>query len=110
VGEPQSTVTSVGQIVTLLRDGVATIGVCYLGWKVRDWIQPAIDFFKKANIFMDESTKNQRALNEGMVLLLNNHLPHIEKALGVRRGYTVEVAEPMGTTQPLVDDPTDKEL
>ena len=47
--DPVSTVTSVGQVVAVLRDGIVTVGVCYLGWKMRDWVQPAFDFFKKAD-------------------------------------------------------------
>ena len=108
--DPLSTVSSVGQIVAVLRDGVATVAVGYAGWKARCWIQPALDFFSKANIFMDESTRNQKVMTEGMTLLLNNHLPHIEKAMGVRKGRTVEVAEPLEESEPLVDVPADKDL
>ena len=109
--DPLSTVSSVGQVIAVLRDGVATIAVGYAGWKARCWIQPALDFFRKANIFMDESTRNQKVMTDGMVTLLNNHLPHIEAAVGARKNKTVDVAEPINDVQSvLVDVPPDKDL
>jgi hypothetical protein len=106
--DPVSTVTSVGQVVAVLRDGIATVAVCVIGWKARDWVQPVFDFFKKANLFMDESTRNQKVMTDGMVTLLNNHLPHIEAALGAHKGRTVEVAEPIAEVV-MVDVPADKD-
>jgi hypothetical protein len=89
--DPVSTVTSVGQVVAVLRDGIATVAVCVIGWKARDWVQPAFDFFKKANLFMDESSKSLKDLSEGLTLIRTNDLKHLPGEIAVAINHKPEV-------------------
>lgn len=83
---------TIGELISTIRDTVFILGVPYLGWKARSWIQPAIDFFKRANSFFDLSEAHIRRVESGMRVLLNNHLSHIQSDLGhisgrVPRGF-----------------------
>ena len=75
---------SVSEVIALLRDIGFFFGVLFFGWKARGWFQPGIDFFRRANIFMDKMQEGVVALQHDMQLLLVNHLPHIEKHLGIK--------------------------
>lgn len=79
--DPVSTVTSVGHLATMLRDLVASGAVLFIGWKARDIVQPMIEFFKKANLFMDETSTVLTGMQGDMKLVMNNHIPHMARDL-----------------------------
>jgi len=64
----------IGEAISSIRDIVVVIGVLTFGWKIRGWVQPGIDFFKMATLFMVDMRRD-------MHTLLNNHLLHIESDL-----------------------------
>lgn len=72
----------VGELISSVRDMVFVLGVPYLGWKARAWVQPGIDFFKRANKFFDLGETHMQKVEVGMQVLLNNHLSHIQSDLG----------------------------
>lgn len=70
---------TIGELASSIRD-IAIVGTTLtLGWKARAFIQPGVDFFKKANSFMD-------TMSAGMELLLTNHLPHMHTELKTMAG------------------------
>jgi hypothetical protein len=75
--EPQTVTLTISELFAILRDMVFVVGFAISGWKLRSWIQPGIDFFKRATTHMD-------VMELGMEKLLENHLPHIESALKPR--------------------------
>lgn len=70
-------VSNVGQIVSVLKDAGFLISTVVVGWKARDLFQPIKDFFCKANLFMDESSKTLKSLDSNMNTLMTNHLSHL---------------------------------
>lgn len=93
---------TVGELLSSLRDTIFIFGVPYLGWKARGWVQPGIDFFKRANKFFDLGEAHIRRVESGMQVLLNNHLSHIQSDLGHLSGR-----EPRGSVY-LQDEHPDK--
>jgi hypothetical protein len=73
---------SVGEAISSLRDIVFILGILLFGWKIRGWVQPGIDFFKRANRFFDIGEQHIQRVESGMQMLLNNHLTHIQSDLG----------------------------
>ena len=65
---------TIGELASSIRDATIIAATILVGWKARGWIQPCLDFFKKADTFMDSMTL-------GMNILLTNHLPHLQKDL-----------------------------
>ena len=94
-----------GEVISSLRDIVFILGVLTIGWKIRSWIQPIIEFFERANEFFDRSEAHIERVESGMKVLLNNHLSHIQSDLGHLSGR-----EPRNSfyTQDFHDDPPDE--
>lgn len=69
---------TVGQLVTMLRDGSILVSILVFGWKARDLVQPPIDFFKQAKMMFERATKHMDTMEAGMNILLTNHLTHIQ--------------------------------
>jgi hypothetical protein len=72
---------TVGQLVTMLRDGGILVSILVFGWKVRGLVQPLIDFFSQAKSLFERATRHMDAMETGMNVLLSNHLSHIEQDL-----------------------------
>jgi len=83
---------NVGELISSLRDVVFILGMLTVGWKVRSWVQPVIDFFHRANEFFDRSEEHIQRVESGMQMLLNNHLSHIQSDLGHISGREVRGA------------------
>ena len=98
---------SVGELLSSLRDITLILSMLTIGWKARAWIQPGIDFFKRANKFFDLGEAHIQRVESGMQILLNNHLSHIQSDLGHLSGreprqsaYTVDChSEPEETSK-----------
>lgn len=73
---------TVGELISSIRDLTVILGTLTIGWKVRSWVQPLVDFFKRANTFFDMGEKHIQRVEAGMNVLLNNHLHHIQADLG----------------------------
>jgi hypothetical protein len=73
---------NVGELISNLRDITITVATLTIGWKARSWIQPIVEFFKRANEFFDRSEAHIQKVESGMQVLLNNHLSHIQSDLG----------------------------
>jgi hypothetical protein len=73
---------SVGEFISSIRDIIFIFGTLTVGWKVRSWVQPVFDFFKRTNEFFDLSEAHIKRVESGMQVLLNNHLSHIQSDLG----------------------------
>lgn len=73
---------TVGELLSSLRDITLIFSMLTVGWKVRAWVQPGIDFFKRANKFFDLGEAHIQRVEAGMNVLLNNHLHHIQSDLG----------------------------
>jgi hypothetical protein len=80
-----------GEVISSVRDVVVVFTVLTFGWKVRSWVQPAIDFFDNANQFMADTRKD-------MQTLLNNHLSHIESDLRHMSGRSHEHVDSLADT------------
>ena len=83
---------NVGELISSLRDLIFILGMLTVGWKVRAWVQPVIDFFHRANEFFDRSEVHIQRVESGMQMLLNNHLSHIQSDLGHISGREVRGA------------------
>jgi len=68
---------TVGELVATIRDASFIIGVLVFGWKVRDFIQPMIDFFKEAKATMERANVHMDAMERNVHTLMTNHLAHI---------------------------------
>jgi hypothetical protein len=62
---------SIGEALSSLRDLIFIIGLSFLGWRARSYMQPVFDFFKRANHHMD-------IVETGMNTLLTNHMHHLQ--------------------------------
>ena len=84
-----------------IRDGLLVIGLFVMVWKARGAIQPAIDFFKDAKDTMTRAREHMDIveaglsdLQNGMVTIMDNHLPHLQKGIdhiGKRHAHTSDV-------------------
>lgn len=72
---------TVGDAVSTLRDIGFLIALVVIGWKSRSWVQPGVEFFKRANNFFSLGEEHMRLMEINMQTLLNNHLSHIESDL-----------------------------
>jgi hypothetical protein len=72
---------TVGELVQALKDGGILVTVCIAGWKARDLLQPALEFLKTANKMMVRAEVHMEKMENGMTVLLSNHLKHIETDL-----------------------------
>jgi len=95
----------VGELISTIRDAVFILGVPYLGWRARAWVQPGIDFFKRANKFFELGETHMQKVEAGMQVLLNNHLSHIQSDLGHISGR--EPRESIYAQDLHVDEPTE---
>lgn len=68
---------SLGEIASAIKDLGFLAGFAVAGWKLRDFIQPGLDFFKKTNIFFERSEKHYSTMESQMEVLLGNHLSHL---------------------------------
>jgi hypothetical protein len=101
--DPAGTVT-LGQIISSLKDLGFIVGTCILGWKARSLVQPAIDFFKRAQTHMETMENGVGALQTGMNTLLNNHLSHMESDLKLLSGrHTDHVIALVDNADPLLE-------
>lgn len=75
----QTVTIELGKLAAILRDAALVGGVCVFGWKARSWFQPVFDFFERAN---DHMTK----VEDGMDVLINNHVRHMEHDLRTLSG------------------------
>lgn len=73
---------TLGELLSNLRDITVILGTLTIGWKLRSWLQPLYDFFKRANKFFELSESHIQRVESGMQVLLNNHLSHIQSDLG----------------------------
>jgi len=69
---------TLGELSSTIRDFGIFFTLLVLGWKCRGAIQPAIDLFKKANVFLDRADTYMTTSEGQMNLLLNNHLKHLK--------------------------------
>lgn len=74
--EPGSAAT-IGSLASTLRDAAFFVGILVAGWKARDIVQPAVDFFKESKTLMVRANLHMSKMEDSMSLLLNNHLPHM---------------------------------
>ena len=81
IEQTQTITVSITEYIAALRDIAFVSGLFILGWKGRAWIQPAFEFFERANKHMDLVEENIISMNKGMNLLLDNHLAHMQKSL-----------------------------
>jgi hypothetical protein len=95
-----------GEVISSLRDVIFILGVLTIGWKIRAWLQPVIEFFKRANEFFDRSEAHIDKVESGMQVLLNNHLSHIQSDLGHLSGR--EIRGSAYTVDQHFEDPLDK--
>lgn len=77
-----------GEVISSVRDVVVVFTVLTLGWKLRSWVRPTIEFFDNANKFMADTRQD-------MQTLLNNHLTHIESDLKKMSGRRFEHIDPL---------------
>jgi hypothetical protein len=68
---------TVGELVATIRDASFIIGVLVFGWKVRDFVQPMIDFFKEAKQTMERANIHMNTMERNVHTLMTNHLFHI---------------------------------
>ncbi len=78
------TTLTVGAVISAIRDIGFIAGLVVFGWKVRDWVQPLVKFFERADKHMD-------IMESGMNALLTNHLKHIETDLRTLTGRKSEI-------------------
>ena len=84
-----STMT-VNTLLSGIRDIILIVSVLGIGWKIRAFVQPAIDFFKGIKDHLVRSAKHMDMMETSMSLLLTNHLTHIEADLKSLSGRTTE--------------------
>lgn len=89
-------------VLGFFRDIALIFGVVVIGWKVHAVVQPIVDFFKLAIKTMKRAEKHMDAMEEGMTLLLENHLKHIHAELKKHNGsrYAALAEELEETTTP----------
>lgn len=80
---------TVGELVATIRDASFIVGVLVFGWKIRDFIQPMIDFFKEAKATMERANKHMDAMELNIRVLMSNHLKHIAADLHTMSGNHV---------------------
>jgi hypothetical protein len=85
----------VGQYISILKDAAFLGGILIIGWKVRVWTEPIIEFFKRVEMHMQSQEAHIQALLvsthglqtglhalQGSInTLTGNHLAHIESYL-----------------------------
>lgn len=84
---------SVGDLISSLRDITLILTTLTVGWKLRSWVQPVIDFVKRADRFFTLGEAHIIRVEDGMNKLLNNHLDHIQADLGHLSGREVRKNE-----------------
>lgn len=79
---------TVSDLFTTVRDIAFFTGFIIAIWKARGAVQPAIDFFKDAKVtmvrareHMDKVEEGLGELQDGVAVLLANHLPHLQHRL-----------------------------
>lgn len=83
-------VVTVSQLLSGARDIVLIVGTLGIGWKLRAWVQPGIDFFKEVKSHLVKSSAHMQTMERQMALLLSNHLAHIEADLKSLSGRTTD--------------------
>lgn len=82
------------EVISALKDVGFLIGMIatpfLIGWKGNKLVQPVIDFFNEAKIFMKESRLHQATMEHNMDLLMTNHLSHIALDLKTISGRDTE--------------------
>jgi hypothetical protein len=72
---------TLAQAVSVARDISFVAGVLVMGYKVRGWIQPAVEFFSDARKFMTDMDVSVKKIDGAVNLLLTNHLTHVDQKL-----------------------------
>jgi hypothetical protein len=75
-----STMT-VPTLLSGMRDIILIVSTLGIGWKIRAWVQPGIDFFIGIKEHLVKSSRHMETMEYQMNLLLTNHLAHIEADL-----------------------------
>lgn len=89
----EPTFTSASNLFGIARDIFIIGAVIKVGWKARDLVQPAIEFFKDVRTFMVIVTGHMGQLEKDMQILLSNDLEHMNSYLKV----IAENSEPKDT-------------
>lgn len=81
---------SVGQVLSMVRDGGLIVGVLTIVWKARGWLEASLQF-------LDRVTKHMAFVEATLTTLTTNHLRHIQQDLHLlardRDHYAVEINE-----------------
>lgn len=81
---------TVSALLAGLRDIILIVSTLSVGWKLRAWVQPGVDFFKAIKTHLAKSSLHMKVMEHQMNLLLTNHLSHIERDLKSLSGRTTE--------------------
>jgi hypothetical protein len=80
--------TTIADALSSITDISLVIGIVIVGWKARSWFQPVLEFFNdtksfvaRANQHMETVEDGLSTMEEGMQILLGNHLRHIQADL-----------------------------
>lgn len=83
IEQTQTIQLDVSQFIAALRDLSFVVGLSVLGWKARTWLQPAYDFFNRAEKHMDRVETGLSNMENGMSILLENHMTHVQNSLEI---------------------------